>query len=157
MNHSRDPESLRLQDNAAQELLARAAEFDSASSANTTVADLRHAALEAGISSAAFDAALKALSVTASGEAAAQASSRSIRKSVPAWVRICLFGVPDRRVAMTCYWLFVAIVCALPVLAITGVHGPSRTIGIALFLLFALWSTSQAVKWADYHGWNSLR
>ncbi len=55
----RDPEVLS--EPAAARLLARASELDELRRAGTSVADLRAAAAEAGISAPAFDAALDAV------------------------------------------------------------------------------------------------
>lgn len=59
--HSPEDEAVRLSDDAAHRLLARAIELDQTRSSDTTVRELRDAAREAGISVQAFDAALREL------------------------------------------------------------------------------------------------
>lgn len=157
MTKRTDREEQRLGEGDAGELLRRAAELDAATGARATVAELRRAAIEAGISPAAFDVALATSGRSDLKEISLDESGRSYRGQVPRWVRVCLFGVPDRRSAMTFYWLFIAAMGALPLLTFTGVQGSIGAAGIALFLLFASWSTSRAVKWADKHGWSLLR
>jgi hypothetical protein len=54
----RDQDSLRLSDNAATVLLARAVQLDSANAAKVSIAELRQAALDAGIAPEAFEQAV---------------------------------------------------------------------------------------------------
>ena len=60
MSSDRDPNAIRLPDDVAQRLLARATELDDRSG-RTSIDQLRRAANEAGISPAAFEAALAEL------------------------------------------------------------------------------------------------
>jgi hypothetical protein len=53
-----DKDSARLSDNAAAVLLARATQLDSVNRAKTSIAELRQAALDAGIAPDAFEQAL---------------------------------------------------------------------------------------------------
>lgn len=131
-------------------VLARAAALDAARQGEVSVAQLREAAGEAGISSDALEAALR--------EPPASASA-------PLWVRVCLLGVPDRRAAMVFYWLFVGLMVLTPLAAsVVQVWAPSTVavavvpilLAVALWWFFALWSTSRAVRWADDHGWERL-
>lgn len=82
---------------------------------------------------------------------------RTERSTAPAWVRLCLFGIPDRRTAMTFYWLFVVIAAAFPALELLPprITGGAAVAG-SLFSVFALWSTARAVRWLDRHGWDRL-
>ncbi len=57
-HHPRDPEAVRLGDERAARLLERASELDASQAKGAAVHDLRAAAMEAGISASAFDAAL---------------------------------------------------------------------------------------------------
>ena len=54
----RDQDSLRLSDNAAAVLLARAVQLDSVTAAKVSIAELRQAALDAGIAPDAFEQAV---------------------------------------------------------------------------------------------------
>ena len=54
----RDQDSLRLSDNAATVLLARAVQLDSVNTAKVSIAELRQAALDAGIAPEAFEQAV---------------------------------------------------------------------------------------------------
>jgi hypothetical protein len=60
-----DPDSVRLSDDSAAALLARATQLDAARLANTSVAELRRAALDAGIAPEAFEQALSELRAAA--------------------------------------------------------------------------------------------
>jgi hypothetical protein len=131
----------------AERVLARAAALDAARQGGTSLARLREVAAEAGIAPGALEAAL-------SGDSAAAA---------PLWVRVCLFGVPDRATAMGYYRLFVALLVLAPLAAVAvRIWAPSRDaaavplLATTLWWLFSLWSTARAVRWADRHGWDRL-
>jgi len=130
--------AVRVTSEEAARVLERAARLDASHRGDVSVAQLREAALESGITPEAFDAA--------------------VAKRAPWWVRGCMFGVPDRRAAMGFYWLFVAGLCAVPLLVLKNASagGLARTAGIGAFLVFAAWSTSRTVRWLDAHGWNTL-
>jgi hypothetical protein len=133
----------RLSESAARRLIARAAELDATGESGVPIAQLRRVAAEAGIGREAFDAAL------AEGPDAPTVD-------VPLWVRVCMTGVPDRRAALGFYWLFFAGLCAIPVAALTGFWSRPVSVVWAVFLAFALWSTSAAIRWLDQHGWDAL-
>ena len=142
-----------LSTDAANRVLARAAELDIATAGAHSRGRLRESAAEAGISGDAFDTALhehESLAATPLlGEAA----------RVPGWVRLCLFGVPDRAAALRYYWIFVAGLLATPLLARLGSTPASKgaiAVVFATCCFGALWSTSQAVRWLDRHGWQLL-
>jgi hypothetical protein len=70
--------------------------------------------------------------------------------------------VPDRRAATGFYWLFVAVLCASPLLARSwlagrGVLSIVASFSLLAFSVFAIWSTARAIRWLDEHGWDSLR
>lgn len=152
MAHSEDREAASLSAQAAARLLARAAEFDTSASESTSVTQLRAAAAEAGIAPHAFDAALQSMT---------RGTSPREGATVPRWVRICLLGVVDRRVAMVFYWLFATVMMLAPVSAMALRATRGTEIGMGVLLLsgwsfFSLWSTSRAIRWADRHGWDRL-
>jgi hypothetical protein len=136
----------------AERVLSRAGELDVNGGDLVPVSRLREAAEAAGISPEAFEAAL----VEVAGE------RRRVSTKVPRWVRVCLFGVTDRRVAMTYYWLFVAALLSSPVVAamLPSQMGLGERLAIPLltagWALFSLWSTSRAIRWADRNGWDAL-
>ena len=72
-------------------------------------------------------------------------------------MRLCLTGVPDRRAAVAFYWLFVVAMCVMPVLALTGLWHRPVAVVCAPFLAFATWSSGQAIRWLDRHGWDTPR
>ncbi len=154
MSDDHGSDGQRLSDEEAHRLLARAAELDVGGASGLSVARLRQSAIDAGIAPAAFDAALRMEAVNRHLE--------SRRKgSPPWWVRCCMFGVPDRRTATGIYWLFVAALCGSPfVVHPWAAAGPAAAAATALgamsFPLFALWSTSRAIRWLDRHGWDTL-
>jgi hypothetical protein len=144
MTSERDRDAERLPVPAAERLLARAAELDAlAESGGVSISHLRRASAEAGIGTEAFDAAL------------AEVPEAPAAK-VPLWVRVCMQGVPDRRAALAFYWFFLVGLCATPVAALTGFWARPVAVVWALFLSFALWSTSAAIRWLDRHGWDLL-
>ena len=135
----------------AQRLLARAAELascpdrDAEPAGALSVLQLSEIALEAGISPAAMEGALR--------------EHTTAHEPVPVWVRATLFGVPDRATALRFYWIFVAGLCASPLLMRLNVRpftGGALALGLAAFCFGALWSTSCAVAWFDRHGWQRL-
>ena len=87
-----EPDAEVLPEQVASRLLTRASELDAAQRAGSAVAELRAAATEAGISSAAFDAALSEL--------------HEGKGQVPDEIK------PRRRVPM---WAFSAVVAALTI------------------------------------------
>jgi hypothetical protein len=138
---------------AADRVLARAAELDAGPAGALSVDRLREIASEAGISSEALAAALH--------ENATVGSARTTVEEppVPGWVRLCLFGVPDRAAALRYYWIFLAGMFASPLLTRfypTPMTGSVIAAGFATFFFGALWSTSRAVRWLDRHGWGRL-
>ena len=82
MPSDRDPNAIRLPDDVAQRLLARATELDDRSG-RTSIDQLRRAATEAGISPAAFEAALAEL---ARGELGRPAGSAPLIDARGSWV-----------------------------------------------------------------------
>ena len=129
----------------AQRLLARAAELDAEPAGALSVLQLSEIAVEAGISPAAMEGALR--------------EHATAQEPVPVWVRATLFGVPDRATALRFYWIFVAALCASPLLMRLHVRpatGALLSLGVAAFCFGALWSTSRAVAWFDRHGWQRL-
>jgi hypothetical protein len=136
----------------ARMVLTRAAELDHHGESISSQ-QLRTIAREAGISDAALDAAL--LEVRDRGLITRGKPEGAVR--APLWVRICLFAVPDRTAASIYYWLFVAGLIALPVVA---VESPKLDAAPAfagmLACVFALWSTSRAIRWFDVHGWPPI-
>jgi hypothetical protein len=142
-------------------LLTRAAELDTTRGAQTSRVRLKEAAIEAGIGADAFDAAWRELhndatALTVPGDAqsteAIAATSAIGVKAAPWWVRTCLWGVPDRKAAIGFYWIFLAVGL---ISAVVGI-GSSSPIAFTIsgFSLFAIWTTSQAVRWLDKHGWK---
>lgn len=108
MPTDRDPSSIRLPDDVAQRLLARATELDERNG-RTSIDQLRRAATEAGISPTAFDSALAELARGELGRSEAPRAGIHVRGS---WVT-----TPVRR------GLFVAAaVVSLLVLAIGAVR-----------------------------------
>ena len=129
----------------AQRLLARAAALDAEPAGALSVLQLSAIAVEAGISPAAMEGALR--------------EHATAKEPVPTWVRATLFGVPDRTTALRFYWIFVAGLCASPLLMRLNVRpatGALLSLGVAAFCFGALWSTSRAVAWFDRHGWQRL-
>jgi hypothetical protein len=127
----------------AQRLLARAAELDASPTGALSVLQLSEIAAEVGISPVAMQAALH--------------EHATAKEPVPAWVRVSLFGVPDRASALRFYWIFVAGLCASPLLTRLHVRpftGGVLALGFAAYCFGALWSTSRAVAWFDQHGWQ---
>ena len=112
---------------------------------------LQAIAAEAGISPDAVAAALQ--------EHAREGTTASDGLVVPVWVRVCTLGVPDRSAAIRYYWIFVACLCASPLLLrmdSTFAHTQLLAITAAAVSFGALWSTSRAVRWLDQHGWQRL-
>jgi hypothetical protein len=93
---------------------------------------------------------------------AEEADAPAAPVQVPWWVRVCLFGVVDRRVAMVFYWVFAAMLILGPLLmlSLTSPLGSAQRLTAALVTLggaaFSLWSTARAVRWADRFGWDLL-
>ena len=76
-------DQLRLSDAAARRLLARASELDVAHGRMVTISNLREAAIEAGISTQAFDAALRELQQQSAAQSVAAAAQA--RAAGPRW------------------------------------------------------------------------
>lgn len=139
----------------AETLLARAAALDAQERAGgVDVAELRRAAVEAGIGAAAFDAAYR--------EAAVPVTAASVR---PPWiVRITMIGVPNRVVAWGCYAFFLSLLFGSGAAAVATKLGwspplqieTSLALFVASFSVFALWSTAKAIRWTEQHGWDQL-
>ena len=144
-----DLNAVRVHDALAKRLLAQAAELDTARTFGLSAAQLRDVAQEAGIAPEAFDQALGESGLT-------DGVLGGRRASVPLWVRLCMFGVPDRSAALGYYWLFVAGLCACPLLALLSIRNVPTVLFGGAFLSFALWSTSRAIRWLDRHGWEQL-
>ncbi len=139
----------------AEQLLARAAALDAQEGAGgVDVAELRRAALEAGIGASAFDAAYREAAIPAIATA-----------PTPPWiVRITMIGVPNRVVAWGFYAFFLLLLMASGASAVAdklGMASPVRLeTSLAMFVMgfsmFALWSTAKAIRWIDQHGWDQL-
>ena len=137
----------RLPPQAVAKVLERAAALDAAiSSFGALTSDqLRDVALEAGISASAVAEALRE-------------QSRD-DEPAPAWVRFCLWSVPDRAAALRFYWIFVGGILLSPLLMGFGDTAVTRILlsgGFTAFCVGALWSTSRAVRWMDRNGWHRL-
>lgn len=150
-----DPVPQRVPAADAERLLARAATLDVQHRAGTVdVAALRHAAVAAGIDASAFDAALR------EGAPVPEAAAPT-----PPWlVRVTLLGVPDRRVAWGYYAFFTLVLFAAVTAAVfvrmlaphrAAAYGPVL-LSLAVWAVFALWSTAKSIRWADAHGWDRL-
>lgn len=74
--HPTDPDAEVLPAKVAERLIARASELDAAFTSGATMAELRAAAVEAGISSQAFDAAVAEMRVAAEAPPIVQPKSR---------------------------------------------------------------------------------
>lgn len=109
-DHVPSSDVLRLPDDLAQRLLARAGELD-AQGTGSSIAQLRQAALEAGISPIAFDAALREL-----WPEVARATSQAAAAPEPA-VRVHVAVRPSRRGLLA---------IALSLLAVVGAVGALR-------------------------------
>jgi hypothetical protein len=147
-------EARTIEMSAAHALLARAAELDVARPAAVTIGELRRAAAAAGIASRAFDAALAELHPREEA-----GDGRTPPRRAPLWVRLCLFGVPDRKAAMGFYWIFVAASLTVPLWVATRLQGPAGAMTALAFLavfVFGICGTSKGVKWADAHGWDTV-
>lgn len=152
-------ENLTLTEETARRVLARAAELDGSSAGSLSVEQLRQIASEVGINRQSLDAALRELRENPSS--VARSADGSPSASVPAWVRICMTGVPDRRIARGYYWLFLAGLIALPLWALLdstrgGATMPLPVAAGMAFFAFALWSTSRCIRWLDRNGWGLL-
>jgi hypothetical protein len=145
----------------AERLLTRAAEIDASRASGSSIVELRDAALQAGISPEAFDAAVRGASRDTSVERPGFAEAIHARPRPPFLVRLTMTGVPDRRAAAAYYWMFVAAMIAAPLLAVAWPgRTPVRPVGslvISAFSFFSLWTTSYAMTWLDEHGWDALR
>jgi hypothetical protein len=145
----------RLSFSRAEQLLERAAAMDAQERAGgVDVAELRRAALEAGIGAPAFDAALREGVVPTLATA-----------PTPPWVvRLTMIGVPNRVAAWGVYGFFLLVLLASAAGAVADTLGRSSPIQlerslalvVASFSVFALWSTAKAIRWTDRHGWDRL-
>ena len=139
----------------AESLLARAAALDAQERAGgMNVAELRRAAVEAGIGAAAFDAAYR--------EAFVPATAAAVR---PPWiVRITMIGVRNRVVAWGCCAFFLFLLFSSGAAAVASKLGwspplqieTSLALVVASFSVFAHWSTAKAIRWTEQHGWDQL-
>ena len=145
-----DP-SIVLPPEVVKRLLVRAAALDSRMSGGLTLHEIRNVAAEAGIQASALEAALKELGEDFS------LHDHEHRASVPWWVRLCMFSVPDRVAAMRFYWIFVAMILVSPLYLLLVPTAAAPSVGLLLFGIFASWATSRAVQWLDRHGWELLR
>jgi hypothetical protein len=141
-------------------LLARAAELDATQGANSSRVRLREAAVEAGIGADAFDAAWRELhndgaALTVPGHAQSSGVNPATlavqSQAMPWWVKTSLWGVPDRKAAIGFYWIFTAVGLVSAVIAVSG---QPRAFALSGLSLFSIWTTSQAVRWLDKHGWT---
>ena len=108
----------RLSDDAAHRLLARAIELDQSQDSETSVAQLREAAREAGISSAAFDNALRELIATGSDRGVSERRSTAEEPTTflgRMWRRLrsergtgqtAVDAVVSNVIAVTLFWTF---------------------------------------------------
>lgn len=125
----------------AHDILSRAAKLDAESESPYRIAHLREAAEEAGISSPAFEQALRD-------------GGHGMQAAPPLWVRVCLSGVPSRRAAMAFFGGFLAAIPVVVGAAVAGVLPALPAIWIGVLLAFAGWSTGEAVRWQDRRGWD---
>jgi len=158
-----DPQHDRLlSDDGVRTLLMRAAELDGAAGSVLSISQVRQIAIEAGISPRAFETALRELAPYSASIDAEHTPNTLSANRRPLWVRLCMFGVPDRRIATGFYWLFVAGLLAFPILTLFR-GSPASPAGLALmvggmaFCTFSLWSTSRAIQWLDRHNWDLLQ
>lgn len=159
---TRQIENLRLSEEQVARTFRRAAELDGAAGRSLSREQVRQIAIEAGIGPRSVDIALSELANQPDSESRVLEKVRPGGRA-PAWVRLCMFGVPDRRIAKAFYWLFLAGLIGIPLLLRLGTPagGPGFTGSIPLFAMafcvFALWSTSRSIHWLDRHGWNTLQ
>ena len=149
-----------LPDESARRLLMRAAELDGTGDSRLSISQLRQIAIEAGISSRSFETALQELAPYPASVDRDSTRTRSLADRPPAWVRFCMFGVPDRRIATGYYWLFLAGLVAFPLRNLLGGSseaGLGLMLGGMAFCTFAIWSTSRAIRWLDRHSWDALK
>jgi hypothetical protein len=150
-----------LSDESARRLLMRAAELDGGGDPQLSIPQVRQIAVEAGISPHSFQTALQELAPYLATVDSDHMRNRSSANRPPLWVRLCMFGVPDRRIATGYYWLFLAGLVAFPILTLlvgTRTTGAvmALMIGEMAFCTFAIWSTSRAIRWLDRHNWDVL-
>jgi hypothetical protein len=141
MSHRPSEQARLVEPHVAHDILARAARIEAEAESSYRVSHLREAAEEAGISSSAFEQALRD-------------GGQGIRSATPLWVRVCLSGVPSRRAAMVFFGAFFAAIPAILAAAIAGVLPAASAMSIVIFLAFAGWSTGEAVRWQDRRGWQ---
>jgi hypothetical protein len=150
-----------LSDESVRKLLMRAAELDGAGGSVLSIAQVRQIAIEAGISPHSFETALQEFAPYLPSIDAEHTRKSSSANRPPLWVRLCMFGVPDRRIATGYYWLFVAGLLAFPLLTLFrgspgSAAGLASMVGGMAFCTFATWSTSRAIRWLDRHEWDLL-
>lgn len=158
---TRPNENLRLSEEQAARAFRRAAELDGAAGTSLSREQVRQIAIEAGMSPRSVDTALSELASPSPHEQLVRPDSSPVGRA-PMWVRFCMFGVPDRRIARGYYWLFLAGFIAIPVLRLVTPAGESGATSILpmlgmAFCAFALWSTSRTISWLDQHGWSTLQ
>lgn len=157
---SRQDENLRLSEEQAARTFRRAAELDGIAGRSLSPEQVRQIATEAGISLHSVDTALSELASQPDSDESRKPEVQRPAGRAPAWVRFCMFGVPDRRIARGYYWLFLAGLIAIPILRLVtpaGDLGATRVLLGTAFCAFALWSTSRTIRWLDEHGWNTLQ
>jgi hypothetical protein len=150
-----------LPNESARRLLMRAAELDGPGDARLSISQLRQIAIEAGISHQSFETALQELPLYPAPVDRDLSRHRSSESRPPAWVRFCLFGVPDRRIATGYYWLFLAGLVGFPLRYLLSANpgseaGLTSMLGGVAFCTFAIWSSSRAIRWLDRHSWDML-
>lgn len=160
---SLDPQhEATLPDESARRLLMRAAELDGTGDSRLSIPQLRQIAIEAGISRQSFETAVQELAVYPTSPDRDPTQNRPSAGRPPAWVRFCMLGVPDRRIATGYYWLFLAGLVAFPLRSLLS-GSPGSGAGLAFmlggmaFCTFAIWSTSRAIRWLDTHSWDMLK
>jgi|YNPBryunderm2012_1023409.scaffolds.fasta_scaffold25261_2 hypothetical protein len=77
----------------------------------------------------------------------------------PYWVRMSLWGVPDRRAAIAMYWVCIAMAIVFPVyMAETRQHLPGwwlwgGCLGFMTFSYLAAVNVGRAIRWRDRYNW----
>ena len=141
MSHRPSEQARFVEPHVAHDILSRAAKLDAETESPYRISHLREAAEEAGISAPAFEQALRD-------------GGEGMRPTPPLWVRVCLSGVPSRRAAMVFFGGFLAAILAVLGAAVAGLLPAAAAASIGIFLVFAGWSTGEAVRWQDRRGWD---
>jgi hypothetical protein len=143
-----DADALMSRD-AAMRVIERAARLDSTKPGAISIEELRATALDVGLSSDAFSAAVREES----------AGLLAPREEKPLMVRLGSLGVPDRRSLSVMYWLFMACSVLSPLILRLPWASASRWslfLGYVTFCAFNIWGTAKTIRWYDQHGWNRL-